>query len=968
MDRELSLNEEQKTAIQHTDGPLLIVAGAGTGKTTVITQRILHLIKNNLAKPDEILALTFTEKAASEMEERVDRLLDFGYVNLWIMTFHAFCEKVLREHGLDIGLSTDFKLLDTSSSWLLFRQNFEKFHFNYYKSLGNPFKLIRSILSHFSRCKDQEISPEKYLEYAESLKIRDDMPEDQEIERLKEVAECYHTWQRILLENNSLEFGDLINYCLKLFKERPLILEKYREKFNYILVDEFQDTNWAQYELVKILALPKNNLVVCADDDQAIYRWRGASFSNIINFSNDFPKAKKVSLIKNYRSPQNILDCSYTFIQQNNPDRLEYVENINKKLESGIKEDGLIFHANESTLDEEAAFVVDKIIEIIKRDKAFFNDFAILARANDYTTPFIKALEKAGLPFQFLASKGLYSKSSVLDIIAYFKLLDNYHESLACYRILNMPLFSLTHHDVAKIVEFSRRKTISLFEAMQQAPLVSSISKEGKEKIVFLMSFIDKHSQMAKEKTVSEIFLSFLEHSGYLENLVKQPEKVDEVSQFYKKIRQFEELNLDKSLRNFMENLSLELESGEEGKLEFDAQTGPDMIKVMTIHGAKGLEFKYVFLVSMVDRRFPTIERRDPIEIPEALINDIKPKGDIHIQEERRLCYVAMTRAKKELYFTSSQDYGLQRKKKVSQFLAEMGFAMKTPIENVKLQKNILIQKEKPNIAIAKKQVNNEKLGKFSYSQLATYQRCPLQYKFQYVLKIPMKEKPVFSFGKTMHKSLFNFVSLATHSNASQNNLFAGEKKALKNKIDFKEFEKIYQKNWIDDWYESKKQKEEYMKTGKKIIKSFYEDFYGAGSAPEIFTFNDIVALEMPFHFKIGPHTIYGIIDRIDRENDGIHIIDYKTGKAKDKLYAADKQQLLIYQMALESLGYQAQKLTYYYLEENKKLSFLGSKKELDDLRVKIMEIIEKIQNGDFNPRPGHDCQYCDYRELYDII
>ena len=224
------LNKEQKEAVVHTQGPLLIVAGAGTGKTTVITQKITYLIEQKLAKPEEILAVTFTEKTATEMSERVDRLLDIGYVDLWISTFHAFCERILRENALDIGLSPDFKILDQTSGWLLARQNLEKFSLNYYKTLGNPTKFIQALVSHFSHCKDQEIYPEDYLKYADNIKTRDDSPDGQETERIKEVANAYHTYQKILLDSNSLDFGDLINYCLKLFKQRPLILKKYQEK------------------------------------------------------------------------------------------------------------------------------------------------------------------------------------------------------------------------------------------------------------------------------------------------------------------------------------------------------------------------------------------------------------------------------------------------------------------------------------------------------------------------------------------------------------------------------------------------------------------------------------------------------------------------------------------------------------------------------------------------------------------
>src|SRR4030043_242164 len=348
-------------------------------------------------------------------EERVDVLFPYGYVDLWISTFHSFCERILRDYGLDIGLPADFKVLDNAASWLLVYRNLDEFNLNYYKSLGNPTKFIQALISHFSHCKDQAIYPEDYLKYAEELKTRDDMPEDDETERIKEVAEAYHVYQRLLLENRSLDFGDLINYCLKLFQKRPLILKKYREKFKYILVDEFQDTNWAQYELIKILAEPENNLTVCADDDQAIYRWRGASFSNIVQFKNDFLKVKQISLIKNYRSRQNILDLAYKFIKANDPDRLEYINKINKKLVASDKCLGAISTFHAKSLDEEVGKVIKKILEILKKDKdAAYNDFAILVRANDAANPFIKALERTDLPYQFLASKGLYSKPVVL--------------------------------------------------------------------------------------------------------------------------------------------------------------------------------------------------------------------------------------------------------------------------------------------------------------------------------------------------------------------------------------------------------------------------------------------------------------------------------------------------------------------------------------------------------------------------
>ena len=973
------LNNEQREAVGHGQGPLLIVAGAGTGKTTVITQRVVSLIEKNLARPEEILAVTFTEKAAEEMEERVDKMLPYGYVDLWISTFHSFCERVLRDHALVIGLPADFKILDNTAGWLLVYKNLDKFKLDYYKPLGNPTKFIQALISHFSHCKDQAIYPEDYLAYADKLKTRDDAPEDEETERINEVASAYHVYQRLLLENSSLDFGDLINYCLKLFQERPLILEKYREKFKYILVDEFQDTNWAQYELIKILASPKNNLTVCADDDQAIYRWRGASFSNIIQFQKDFPRAKQVSLVRNYRSSQNILDLAYKFIKANDPDRLECVNKIDKKLIADkTEEGGIIEHMHAKDAGEEVKLVIEKIINILKKDRtADYNDFAILVRANSHADPFIRALEGAELPYQFLASKGLYSKSGVLDVISYFKLLDNYHESPAVYRILTMPFLEIPAEDIMQLTQYSRQKTKSLYESMEQLPLIPGIQPKSREKINFILSLIKKHTIDARTKNICRVFTAFLEDSGYLKHLASKDDKeqLDYLNQFYKKVRNFEETALEPTLGNFMRELNLEIESGEEGKLGFDLDHGPDMIKVMTIHGAKGLEFKYVFLANMVDKRFPTIGRSELIELPEDLIKDIKPTGDIHLQEERRICYVAMTRAKKGLYFTSAEDYGGARKKKLSRFMIEMGYGDERPEDrraDIRDVRHPLKLKGMSDIqTLQRGDVGHPKYpyrlpDHFSYSQLAAFEKCPLQYKFNFILKIPVRGKAVFSFGKTIHNTLYQFIKEANGVvGAKQENLF-GFANDLETKFpsgNLVSLTRIYDKNWIDEWYEDKNQKDGYYKLGKQIIKDFYSEF--SKNPPKILMVNNAPALELPFNLKIGEHTIRGRIDRLDDLGGEVAIIDYKTGAAKEKMNPESKEQLLIYQIAAEEIfKLKPKELVYHYLEENKKASFLGTEKDKQDLKEKIVEEVEAIKASDFAPTPGWQCGFCDFRDI----
>ena len=963
------LNPEQKQAVVHQIGPLLIVAGAGTGKTRVITDRIAYLIEQKLASFDEILALTFTEKAALEMEERVDREMEYGYSEIWISTFHGFAEKILKDNGLDIGLP-NFKVLDGTGAWLLMRQNLEKLNLKYYKPLGNPNKFIKALIDHFSKCKDQMIYPKDYLDYADTLKTNlTDIFDNSEEVRVGEVAQAYQTYQQMLLENNYLDFGDLINYCLQLFQKRPAILEKYRAKFKYILVDEFQDTNKAQYELIKLLASPKNNLTVTADDDQAIYKWRGASVENILKFKTDFPKAKEVCLVKNYRSGQEILDLSYNFIQANNPNRLEFISKINKKLQAKIQNKSFVKYLHFKSLNDEAKGVANNIVELLEKDKTLrFSDFAILVRANDSAVPFASVLEKLGLPYQFLASRGLFQKPVILNAIAYLKLLDNYHESLALYRVLVLPFLGMNIDDVMLITRESHKSSQSVYETLNKASLLKGITQESLNKITFLLSLINKHTEMAKTKTSSEVFVAFLNDSGFLKYLVGNDKllKIDLLVQFYKKIKSFEDAVIDPCLKNFLSQIEMEIESGDQGKMEFDVEQGPDTIKIMTVHSAKGLEFKYVFVVSLVDKRFPSISRKDAIEIPQELAKEKAPEGDIHLQEERRLFYVAMTRAKQGLFLTSALNYGGKTSKKPSIFLTELGVVEKLPNKANSLESQNLEKEhhEPPELNIDKWPIPNH----FSYTQLAAFNKCPYQYKLAHILKIPIKGKASFSFGKTLHNTLNNFLTLHfTQKDKNQETLFGFESSGSPSTATFEDLVEIYEKNWLGEWYESKAQKNEYKKLGKEILKSFYDKFIK--NPPKILKINDKLALELSFHLKIGEYTLIGKIDYIEETPQGIKIVDFKTGKTKEKLEKNDKTQLLLYQIACEEfLKLKPVELAYYYLESGQEVSFLGKEQDKQKLKDEVIQTIKKIYASNFKATPGFNCQFCDFKSICHFV
>lgn len=987
-----TLNPEQKKAVTFDKGPLLIVAGAGTGKTTVITQRVGWLMEQEKAKPDEVLALTFTDKVAGEMEERIDKLLPYGYIDLWISTFHAFAERILKLHALEIGVPNDFKLLNQTEQWMLVRQNLEKFNLDYYRPLGNPTKFIHALIKLFSRAKDEAISPEQYLEYAKELKLNSDSPDfvkdfldpktikdlgkkekkelmAQEIIKVQEVAEAYHTYQQLLLEKNALDFGDLINYTLALFKTRPVILNKYRQQFKYILVDEFQDTNHAQYELIKLLAQPNNNITVVGDDDQSIYKFRGASVSNILEFKKDYPKATEVFLTKNYRSSQNILDLSYKFITQNNPDRLEVKlakannKKFSKKLQAQNKDTGQIEHLHFKTGEDEIRGVLERIAQFKEKDQAIsWADFAILARTNDAANSFASGLSQTQIPYRFVASRGLYSKPIILDVLAYLRLLDDYHESDAVYRVLNSSMVGLAHKDLVSFNYWARRKGHSLFKTIQSPEALNHSDQEVKEKIQKLVGLVERHTKLALEKSVGEVVVTFLEETGYLEQMT-QTENIEMIknasylNQFHKKITEFERSTSDPTVKNFLALIDLELEAGEAGSLSLDLDEGPDAVKVMTVHAAKGLEFKYVFIVNLVDRRFPTDDRSDPITLPESLIKEILPEGDAHTQEERRLFYVAMTRAKRGLYLTSAADYGGQRKKKPSRFLAELqNLGFKLNVEqsaSAKTAKNYQLGRQQ-RVEVEPEDLARMLPTKFSFSQLNLFRYDPYQYWLDYILKIPQKGKDIFSFGTSLHSTLQQFFLLVKQrSAAAQQDLFgqAVTKKSTVSKaqVSLKELLELYENNWVDDWYPSRERHDEFFARGKKALQEFYKAYEKELPQPKY--------LEQPFNLRLQDpasgeiYTLLGKIDRVDVLNGGIEIIDYKTGQTKGKLSPEDKDQLLIYQLAAQqALGEKVERLTFYYLESGSKAQFLGSEKELENLKKKIIELINQIRSMTWPP------------------
>lgn len=975
---ERSLNTQQHAAVTTIKDPLLIVAGAGTGKTTVVAHKIAYLIDVCKVSPEHILALTFTEKAAHEMEERVSTTVNIGYSDLTISTFHSFAERLISQYGLTIGIPNQARLLTTTDAWMLMRDHLYDFDLDFYRPLGSPSRHIHALLNHFSACKDALISPAAYLEYVENTLLDHDAVQQEEKTKYTELANAYHTYQQLLLDNNAMDFGDLMYYSVQILRDRPSVRAQLQTQYKYIIVDEFQDVNWAQYELVRLLAENAEQLTVVGDDDQSIYAFRGASVSNILRFKDDFPSAKEVVLTENYRSGQDILDIAYKSIQYNNPDRLEVKLNLNKKLRAAGGHTGAVTHFHALTQEEEVAYVVNQIENLIKENEDLaLDEIAILVRANNHAAPFIHALESARIPHEFFAASGLFMQPLVLDCLNFFELLVHRNNSPATYRLLRLPSIDVPARDIQVVTAFANKKSISFMSVIEFIDEVAGISESGKIEIKKLLTVIHASIDRAKTEKPSIVLYMFLDEIGYLRYLAEEELQGNEVitrqiyqlKQFFELIESYEQITPDMTVMSFLERIEHMRASGDAGEI-YQPQDTPDSVNILTVHGSKGLEFDHVFVVNLVEGRFPGYARGGDIEVPRALIHETLPEGDYHYEEERRLFYVAATRARKSLHLCSADFYGGVRKKKISRFLDELGYSTQ---ENTKKdnQKKKVAFITKHNSTPLRDESVYQLPKAYSFSQLTAYQACPYKYKLRHVLKIPTKGSAAFSFGQTMHSTLQKFYEQLTILNsATQISLFdtlpsaTPDVTAKKIKVPtFKELLAFYEKSWIGDWYENKTQKKEYYTQGKQILKLFYTAQQDNWVVP--------YGIEKWFKIKVGDYTVHGRMDRIDQLPDqSFEIVDYKTGKSKEMVTGDDKDQLLIYQIAAQTIPEftrvgTVEKLTFYYLNDGIKTSFLGKDKEIEKLKDKLVHTIDNIAARDFTATPSaFVCEYCEYKNM----
>lgn len=625
------LNDKQKEAVLETEGPCLVIAGAGSGKTKVLTHKIAYLMQEKNVKPWNILAITFTNKAANEMKERVEKLVGDIAKDMWIGTFHAICVRILRRFIDRIGFTSSFIIFDTSDQRTLVKQCL--------KQLNVDDKMLndRAVLSAISNAKNEMLEPDMY-------KMRTNNEVRKEI-----IAQVYELYQKRLRENNAIDFDDIINYTIKILSENPDVLEYYSQKFEYVLVDEYQDTNKAQFTLVTIMAARHGNITVVGDNDQGIYSFRGADISNILNFEKDFPGTKIIKLEQNYRCTQNILDAANAVIKHNET-------KYDKKLWTQNGEGGKISIYKGNDEYDEANFIVENINRLRREEYMTYNDFAVLYRMNSQSRSIEDILRRENIPYKIIGGLKFYERKEIKDTIAYLRLIQNPADNLSLTRIINEPKRGIGKTSLDKVQELAIQTDTSMYEVIKRA------DEFGLNRVfVNSREFISQIEELMAKKndiSISDLIKETLNKTGYTkaledENTTEAETRLENIDEFLTVAMEFEDESADNSLEEFLESITLSSDID-------NADDQEDSVTLMTLHSAKGLEFPVVFLVGMEEGVFPGYKSIG------------EPK---ELEEERRLCYVGITRAKQNLFISCARQrtiFGSTSCNQVSRFVKEI--------------------------------------------------------------------------------------------------------------------------------------------------------------------------------------------------------------------------------------------------------------------------------------------------------
>jgi DNA helicase-2/ATP-dependent DNA helicase PcrA len=986
----INLNPEQSKAVEHGDGPLLIIAGPGSGKTRVITQRIVHLlagsasVKTELgllpgfkvpahheepsglrAQPENILALTFTEKAAREMQRRVREALPYIETLPQISTFHAFCYEVLRKRHFERTL------LDKVDVWIFLRRRMESLGLQFYQKLAEPGAFLHSLNDFFSRCQDELIEPADFESYVNALEgdFQAMVPSldaaertlmREELERKQELARVFRNSRRLIEEAGSSSLGSLIPETVRLFDREPEVLESYRQRFHCVLVDEFQDTNYAQVELLKRLVKPPYNITAVGDDDQAIYRFRGASHGAFKMFDEAFRGHETVFLDTNFRSTQRILRVAEVLIAKNT--RYEAKPQLRTSREEGVP----VYLVQSSDYLSEAAWVGDEAARLIQRGIPP-GDIAVLYRAHNHREPLVEEFRRRKIPF---AIRGLSILSSVIlrDLMAYLNVIHSAHDNVSLTRVLLAPRWNFPEDLALEARKQALCDRCSLYDVLQsweRSAVASRLEGTGWPELNRLLGELH---QEASHTSVSALLQKL---TGRLELNVK-PQSLDGayLDTFRKFVEKWEGKSESWKLDAFLEYFGYFREAG--GQIEApEAANSARAVQMMSVHAAKGLEFPVVFILSVAARRFPHSQQKPVIEFPEALRKGPPPPADIHEQEERRLLYVGLTRAEDRLYISSVA----KTAKKPSLFISDLtsnptvatrdieriqapeihpqqaeaapaGPARQTRPAATKPQATLfgtsagvpaihppVIEWASHTLAIRP----DEKL-QLSASALEAYDTCPQKFMFSHYLKIPTGPQPALTFGNIMHQCARRYFELRRDG-----------------PVKLEELQAYFEQIWKGAGFEDDYQELAYKKAGLEQLRGFLAWHENVSTLP--------LASEAHFSLDLGDVILEGRIDQINPLPDqSVELVDYKTGRSPTQKDADNSLQLSVYALAARNqMHLNPTRLTFYSLTNNQPVHTVRTPKSLDLVVSEIREVAAQVRKQSFPPKPGFACKYCDY-------
>ncbi len=949
-----ALNPQQQAAVKHGQGPLLVVAGAGTGKTQVITNRVAHLINGLKTEPSQILAITFTAKAAREMEGRVIELLGSYIFDVNITTFNAFGFNLLRRFSYELGLNQQLSLLNETQQLVFMREHLDQFKLNYYSPVTNPEGMLADLAAYFSKLKDELIDPEAYAKFARGGQTRaKSRPEKIEAGRHLELARAYGAYQKLLRQNNLVDFADQVALAVELLTKRANVASKIQAELKYLLVDEFQDTNPAQSRLIDLLSGRAKNVMVVGDDDQSIYRFRGAAVANVLEFKQRYPKAKQLALVENYRSSQEILDSAYRLIQHNNPDRLEARYQIDKQLRGQFQSSPPQLKTF-LTHEEEAGWIATDIKRRLSRGQSP-TEIAILLRKNSQARILEKYLQTAGVDYQLVGqTEDLYRQPTVKVLLNWLRMVVDPKATEPLYHLLVSPVYAVESGWLRHYVTTAKRQHQTLETILVQAVEV----EETDDKIGAIGQFLTQLARWREqlpELSVGQLSYQFLDNTGYLKHLITQAkndpavdQQIADLNQFFTTLLDFERIANDNTAVGYLEALPTLLGSGERTAIEDLPEVFGNQVRLLTVHRAKGLEFETAYLFDLSQETFPSRRLPSSLEIPPHLQKDAAVlSGNPHLQEERRLMYVAMTRAKKELILTYSPDHGGARSKRPSQFIEE------TLGERPELSKLKPRLRRTDQIELFKVSARKSSPGKvdlpptilkgkqlvLTERQIEDYLMCPAEFRLRHLIAPPQPLTFALEYGNLMHSLIQLYNRQRLEGNRSK----------------LQDLEKYLSAQWPSEVFVSPGHAERSLAQAQKTLRAFWQRENKTKRQPTL--------VERSFEFNLPEiaTTVRGRFDAVYHDKSGIEIRDYKTGAATvTSQEKANQRAQNSLQLAIYALGWRKIKGA---IPDTASLDFLDSgfigqvhktTRQLDTVEAKIEKVARGIRVGDFRPAGSH--------------